>query len=58
LLCHPKKGSFKMTVTHTLTTVRGMKIAPLQRGITVAASLCITAVHCHQSTNLSNSPRA
>jgi hypothetical protein len=26
-----KKGSFKTTVTHTLTTVRGMKITPLLR---------------------------
>jgi hypothetical protein len=31
LLRHPKKGSFKTTVTHTLTMVRGMKIAPLLR---------------------------
>jgi hypothetical protein len=29
LLRHPKKGSFKTTVTQTLTTVRGMKITPL-----------------------------
>jgi len=29
LLRHPKKGSFKMTVTQTLMTVRGMKIMPL-----------------------------
>jgi len=29
LLCHPKKGSFKMTITQTLMTVRGMKITPL-----------------------------
>jgi hypothetical protein len=29
LIRHPKKSSFKMTVTQTLTTVRGMKIAPL-----------------------------
>jgi hypothetical protein len=29
LLCHPKKGSFKMTITQPLTTVRGMKITLL-----------------------------
>jgi hypothetical protein len=29
LLHHPKKGSFKATITQTLTTVRGMKIMPL-----------------------------
>jgi hypothetical protein len=29
LLHHPKKGSFKMTVTQTVTMVRGMKITPL-----------------------------
>jgi hypothetical protein len=31
LLRHPKNGSFKTTVTQTLTTVRGMKITPLLR---------------------------
>jgi hypothetical protein len=31
LLRHPKKGSFKTTVTDTLTTVRRMKITPLLR---------------------------
>jgi hypothetical protein len=31
LLRHPKKGSFKTTVTKTLTTVRGIKIKPLLR---------------------------
>jgi hypothetical protein len=31
LLRHPKKGSFKTTVTPTLTTVRGMKSTPLLR---------------------------
>jgi hypothetical protein len=31
LLRHPKKGSFKTTGTQILTTVRGMKIPPLQR---------------------------
>jgi hypothetical protein len=29
LLRRPKKGSFKTTVTQTLTTVRGLKITPL-----------------------------
>jgi hypothetical protein len=29
LLCHPKKSSFKMTITQTLMKVRGMKITPL-----------------------------
>jgi hypothetical protein len=29
LLCHPKKGFFKITVTKTLIMVRGMKIMPL-----------------------------
>jgi hypothetical protein len=28
-----------------------MKITPLQLGITVTDSLCITAAHCRQSTN-------
>jgi hypothetical protein len=28
---HPKKGSFRTTVTQTLTTIRGMKITPLLR---------------------------
>jgi len=52
-----------MTVTQTWMTVKGMKITPillsppLQFGITVTPSLCIIAVHCHQSTNVSNSPR-
>jgi hypothetical protein len=27
---------------------------PLQLGITVTASFCITAAHCRQSTNFSN----
>jgi hypothetical protein len=47
-LRHPKKGSFKTTVI--LTTVREMRITPLLRyppplqlGITITASLCITA---------------
>jgi hypothetical protein len=31
LLRHPKRRSFKTNVTQTLTTVRGMKITPLQR---------------------------
>jgi hypothetical protein len=31
LLRHPKKGSFKTTVTRTIRTVRGMKITPLLR---------------------------
>jgi hypothetical protein len=59
-----KKCSFKTTVTHTLTKIRGMKITPLLRyppplqlGITVTASLCITAAHCRQSTKFSNGPR-
>jgi hypothetical protein len=58
--CHSKKGSFKMTITQTLM-VGGMKIIPLllppplQIGIIVTASLCITAAHCCQSTNISNS---
>jgi hypothetical protein len=57
-LLHPKKASFKTTITHTLTTVRGMKITPpLQLGITVIASICITAAHFRQSTNLPNGPR-
>jgi hypothetical protein len=34
LLRHAKKGSFKTTVTQTLTTVRGMKITPLLRYLT------------------------
>jgi len=46
-----------MTITQTLTTVRGMKITPPQLGITVTASLCITAMHCHQSRSFSNGPR-
>jgi len=31
LLRHPKKGSFKMTVTQILMTVRGIKITQLLR---------------------------
>jgi hypothetical protein len=60
LLCfllHPKKGYFKTTVTQNLTTVRGMNITPLQLGVTVTASLCITGAHCRQSTDSSKGPR-
>jgi len=46
-----------MTVTLNLMTVRGMKIIPLQLGITVTTCLCITAAHFHQSTNFSNGCR-
>jgi hypothetical protein len=31
LLRHPKKGSFKTIVIHTLTTVKGIRITPLLR---------------------------
>jgi hypothetical protein len=33
-----------------------MLLPPLQIGITVTTSLCITAVHCRQSMNLANGP--
>jgi hypothetical protein len=35
---------------HATTTVP----PPLQLGITVTASLCVTAAHCRQSTNFAN----
>jgi hypothetical protein len=64
LLRHPKKVSFKTTVTETLTTVRGTKITPLLRyphhynvALTVTACLCMTAAHYRESTNFSNCPR-
>jgi hypothetical protein len=62
MLRHPKEGSFKTTVTQTLTAVRGVKITPLLRYphhynlAQITAYLCITAAHCCQSTNLSNGP--
>jgi hypothetical protein len=34
-----------------------MLIPPLQLGITVTASLYITAANCRQSTNFANGPR-
>jgi len=56
LLRHPKKGSFNdgyRDEDHTTTTLT----PPLQLGITVTASVCITAAHCRQSTKFSNAPR-
>jgi hypothetical protein len=52
-----------MTVTQTLTTVRDEDHfsttlpPPLQLGITVTTSLCITAAPCRQPTILSNGLR-
>jgi len=54
MLHHPKNGSFKTTVTEILTTVRGMKIAPLLRYPTTTTW---HNSHCRQSTNFSNGPR-
>jgi hypothetical protein len=33
-----------------------MLTPPLQLGLTVTASLCITEANCHQSTNFANGP--
>jgi hypothetical protein len=61
---HPKKGSFKMTITQMLMMVRGWRSChyyvtpPLQLGITIITSLCIIAAYCRQSTNFSNGTRS
>jgi hypothetical protein len=38
---------------HATTTLT----PPLKLGITITVSLCITAAHCHQTTNFSNGLR-
>jgi hypothetical protein len=61
MIRHGNEGNNSRSLKHTKSAEKGYsapnELPPLQLGKTATVSFCITAAHCHQSTNFPYGPR-